>query len=51
MSESRESVQGVVFDNSHDARHHGKGGIWYKYKENSDRKFPEIINYSMIIKI
>jgi hypothetical protein len=48
MAESKESVQGVVFKDSHDARNHGKGGIWYRYKENSLRRFPEDVNAVLI---
>lgn len=49
MTESKESIQCVVFNNSHDARQHGKGGIWYTYKENQKRRFPEDVYSVMIV--
>lgn len=37
---STQSVQGVVFGCSGDARTHGKGGIWYTWVPGSPRNFP-----------
>lgn len=49
---SRRSVVGKVFDNGHDARKHGPGGIWYVWKSDvpgKDRKFPEDVYSVMIV--
>ena len=49
MTKSTESVQGVVFSNSVDARAHGPGGIWYTWKEETGRQFPADIKSLMIV--
>jgi len=49
MSQSTESIQGVVFGCSGDAREHGKGGIWYTWIEGSPRNFPEDVESLMIV--
>ena len=41
---SKESIQGVVFGCSGDAREHGKGGIWYTWKKDTVRNFPEDVS-------
>lgn len=49
MQESKESVQGVVFNTSAEARAHGKGGIWYHWIEGSNRVFPRDVASVMIV--
>lgn len=46
---STESIQGVVFGCSGDAREHGKGGIWYTWKHESLRRFPEDVASVFIV--
>jgi hypothetical protein len=46
---STESVQGVVFNYSGDARDHGPGGIWYTWKRNSQKEFPQDVSSVFII--
>ena len=48
MSEQRNSIQGVVFSNSSDAREYGKGGIWYSWI-NERRQFPEDVKSVFIV--
>jgi hypothetical protein len=49
MQESKQSIQGVVFGWSGDARQHGKGGIWYRWKAGTARRFPEDVSSVMIV--
>lgn len=49
MERSQESIQGVVFEYSSDARKHGKGGIWYTWKPDSPRNFPEDVASVLIV--
>lgn len=49
MSESKESVQGVVFGSSGDAREHGKGAIWYSWKDETSRQFPQDVASVFIV--
>ena len=46
---STESIQGKVFENSSDARKHGKGGIWYIWKPETNRQFPQDVSSVMIV--
>jgi len=46
---STESIQGKVFENSSDAREHGKGGIWYTWKPETNRQFPQDVSSVMIV--
>lgn len=46
---SKESIQGVVFGCSGDAREHGKGGIWYSWKKDTVRNFPEDVSSVFIV--
>lgn len=48
MTEQRHSIQGAVFDNSTEARAHGKGGIWYTLI-NERRQFPEDVKSVFIV--
>lgn len=41
MMLSRASVSCVVFETKDEAMDHGRGGIWYEWKENSQHNFPE----------
>lgn len=45
---STESVQCVVFADSAAARAYGKGGIWFRWIEGSDRRFPDDVQSVMI---
>ena len=49
MPEQKHSIQGVVFDRSADARAHGKGGIWYTWKVDSRKQFPEDVSSVFIV--
>jgi len=49
VKESLESVAGVVFECSSDARAYGKGGIWYTWKPDSARRFPEDVASVFIV--
>ena len=50
MSEvSTESVDAVVFGCSGDARQHGKGGIWYSWKPDTQHQFPEDVASVFIV--
>jgi len=52
MAESKESVQCVVFETSKEAREHGKGGIWYVWKEDSQRRFPrDVVSVYIVMPI
>ena len=46
---STESVPGVVFGCSSDARARGPGGIWYMWKPESPRQFPEDVASVFIV--
>lgn len=46
---STESVAGKVFGCSGDARAHGKGGIWYTWRKDSKRSFPEDVASVFIV--
>jgi len=49
MRESRESIQGVVFETGAEARDHGKGGIWYRWVSGSRGTFPQDVKNVMIV--
>lgn len=49
MNQSTESIQGVVFGCSGDARQHGKGGIWYSWIVGSARLFPADVKSVFIV--
>lgn len=49
MAESKESIQGVVFESGITARRHGKGGIWYQWKPGKSRQFPQDVASVMIV--
>ncbi len=49
MAMSTESVQGIVFGSSSDARQHGKGGIWYTWKPETQRQFPSDVASVFIV--
>lgn len=38
---STESCPAVVFDSKEAALAHGRGGVWYQWKEGPGRQFPE----------
>lgn len=46
---SKQSIQGVVFGSSSEARHHGKGGIWYLWKPDSSHNFPDDVASVFIV--
>lgn len=46
---STESIQGVVFGTEAEARAHGKGGIWYAWKDGPERRFPEDVRSVWIV--
>lgn len=49
MSESKQSIQGVVFATSSEARAHGKGGIWYHWIDGGERRFPQDVKSVFIV--
>lgn len=49
MQESKESVQGVVFQSGSEARQHGKGGIWYQWLTGDRGVFPQDVKSVMIV--
>ncbi len=49
IKHSFESVQGVVFTSGSEARAHGKGGIWYQWKNGKHGRFPEDVKSVMIM--
>ena len=46
---STESIQGKVFTSGPEARSHGKGGIWYQWKNGNHGRFPEDVKSVMIV--
>lgn len=49
VERSKESIQGVVFRCSGDARQHGKGGIWYTWINGSTKQFPQDVESVFIV--
>ena len=49
MPHSTESVSGLVCACSGDAREHGKGGIWYTWKPDTPRNFPDDVASVFIV--
>lgn len=47
--ESRQSIQVVVFEYGSDARTHGKGGIWYSWILETDKRFPDDVASVFIV--
>lgn len=49
IKHSFESIQGKVFPTGSEARTHGKGGIWYHWKNGTPGQFPEDVKSVMIV--